>query len=179
MQTAALPSDRFREDSFVSTAVDPINIPLNALAEAVSNQAPREPAIDKTASGIIPPVPDSIQEMGIPPAIVEHLILKYLYFRGELIGREIALQLGVQFSVIDELLETLKRQHYVGVKKSLGMGNASAVFMLTESGRNLTREYLAQSLPPTHACPAVSVPWRSGPLPALSCTENWLHRRGF
>ena len=44
--------------------------------------------------------------------------------------------------MIDELLETLKRQHYVGVKKSLGMGNSSGVFVLTESGRNLAREYL-------------------------------------
>jgi hypothetical protein len=58
------------EDRFVSAAVDPINIPLNALAQAVSDQV-----VDKTASGIVPPVPDSIQEMGIPPAIVEHLIL--------------------------------------------------------------------------------------------------------
>ncbi len=133
----------------MSAAVDPINTPLRALADALSTtaaSAPPDAAVDKTASGVIPPVPDSIQEMGIPPAIVEHLVLKYLYFRGELIGREIATQLGVQFSVIDELLETLKRQHYVGVKKSLGMGNASAVFMLTESGRNLTREYLENNL---------------------------------
>ena len=50
--------------------------------------------------------------------------------------------LGLQFSLIDELLETLKRQHYVGVKKSLGMGNMSGVFALTEAGRNLAREYL-------------------------------------
>src|SRR4029077_7589942 len=73
-------------------------------------------------------------------------VLKYLYFQGEILGREIASQLGVQFSLIDEMLETMKRQHYVGVKKSMGMGNASSVFMLTEAGRNLTREYLENNL---------------------------------
>jgi len=61
-----------------------------------------------------------------------------------MLGREIAATLGLKFSLIDELLETLKRQHYVGVKKSLGMGNSSGVFVLTESGRSLTREYLGK-----------------------------------
>jgi hypothetical protein len=94
----------------------------------------------------MPPVPDSIADTGISLAIFEQLVLKYLYFRGDLLGREIASSLGVQFSLIDEMLETLKRQHYVGVKKSLGMGNASGVFALTEAGRNLTREYLENNL---------------------------------
>ena len=38
-----------------------------------------------TASGIQPPVPESLEELAIPPAIVEQLVLKYLYFRGELL----------------------------------------------------------------------------------------------
>jgi predicted ATPase with chaperone activity len=161
----------------VSTLVDPINTPLNALAAAVRGgaQAGDENAIAKTESGITPPVPESIQELGIPPAIVEQLVLKYLYFRGELMGREIGSLLGVQFSLIDELLETLKRQHYVGVKKSLGMGNASGVFALTEAGRNLTREYLENNL---YSGPA--------PVPLYQYTEvvrrqqlkeNWLNPR--
>jgi predicted ATPase with chaperone activity len=90
----------------------------------------------------IPPVPESIEDTGIPPSIIERLILKYLYFRGELVGRDIANLIGLSFSVIDETLETFKRQHFVGVKKSLGMGNMSGVFFLTESGRNLGREFL-------------------------------------
>ncbi|MDP8989797.1 MAG: ATP-binding protein [Acidobacteriota bacterium] len=98
-----------------------------------------------TASGISPPVPESLEELAIPPAIVEQLVLKYLYFRGELLGREIGSLLGLSFSLIDELLETLKRQHYVGVKKSLGMGNMSGIFALTEAGRNLAREYLGNN----------------------------------
>ena len=120
----------------MSTTVDPINTPLNALAAALRAPAGADVnAIAQTESGITPPVPESIQELGIPPAIIEQLVLKYLYFRGELMGREIGSLLGVQFSLIDELLETLKRQHYVGVKKSLGMGNASGVFALVVSGR--------------------------------------------
>jgi predicted ATPase with chaperone activity len=123
-------------------------------------------------AGVVPPVPESFQDCGIPPAIIEQLVLKYLYFRGELVGRDIASLLGFQFSMIDDLLETFKRQHFVAVKKSLGIGNSSGVFTLTESGRNLAREFLENN---QYAGPA--------PVPLYQYTEvvkrqklrdNWL-----
>jgi predicted ATPase with chaperone activity len=172
----------------VSAATDPMetmNDPFRALADAIENAQPRhesvrreavsneQPRLGDITDAITPPVPESIEETGIPPSIIEHLILKYLYFRGDLLGREIASSLGLKFSLIDELLETLKRQHYVGVKKSLGIGNSSGVFALTESGRALTREYLENNL---YAGPA--------PVPLYQYTEvvkrqklrdNWLN----
>jgi predicted ATPase with chaperone activity len=108
---------------------------LTGLMDALDNEANAPPAA-------VPPVPESIDDIGIPRSIVEHLILKYLYFRGELVGRELGNLIGLQFSLIDDLLENMKRQHFVAVRKSLGMGNMSGVFMLTESGRNLAREHL-------------------------------------
>jgi predicted ATPase with chaperone activity len=91
---------------------------------------------------VVPPTPESLADTGISLSLIEQLILKFLYFRGEVMGRDIASLVGLQYSLIDELLENLKRQHHVGIKKSLGMGNSSGIFALTESGRNLTREYL-------------------------------------
>jgi DNA-binding MarR family transcriptional regulator len=93
-------------------------------------------------SQVVPPVPEALADIGIAESIIEQLTLKYLYYRGELVGRDIAALLGLQFSLIDEMLETLKRQQKVGVKKSLGMGNSSGVFYLTEAGRAATREHL-------------------------------------
>ena len=58
----------------------------------------------------MPRAPETIEELGVQPAMVEQLILKFLYFRGELLGRELAALLGVQFSLIDDLLEMFKRQ---------------------------------------------------------------------
>ena len=107
---------------------------MSALAEPIEFKKPRE--------GVVPPVPETIDDTGIPPSIVEQLVLKYLYFRGELVGREIASVMGFPFSVISNVLDMLKRQHFVTVKKSLGMGDISAIFMLTEAGRNLAREFL-------------------------------------
>ncbi len=123
----------------MSAVLDPIEAEpsLNALDEALAKAVE-----EHEASSVVPPVPETIVEAGIAPAIIEQLILKYLYYRGEMVGREIASLLGFKFSLIDEMMETMKRQHFVAVKKSLGMGNISGVFVLTESGRNLAREFL-------------------------------------
>jgi predicted ATPase with chaperone activity len=120
-----------------------INIPRPAAsapepkeAERALYTSPREREI------AVPPPPESLADTGISTSLIEQLLLKFLYFRGEVMGRDLASLVGLQYSLIDELLETLKRQHHVGIKKSLGMGNSSGIFTLTESGRNLTREYL-------------------------------------
>jgi hypothetical protein len=113
--------------------------------ELESRQSQLPPALPSEAprKGLLaPPIPESIAQTGVGESVVEQLILKYLYYRGDMLGREIASQLGLRFSLIDPLLETMKRQHQVAVRKSLGMGNNSAIFALTDAGRNLTREYL-------------------------------------
>jgi hypothetical protein len=90
----------------------------------------------------LPPAPESIEETGLPPAILDQLILKTLYFRGEMFGRDLASALGLRFSLIDGLIEILKLQHLIQVKRSLGMGSVTAVVELTEDGRNRARDYL-------------------------------------
>jgi hypothetical protein len=90
----------------------------------------------------VPPVPESVADLGLPASTVEQLILKALYFRGDTTGRVLASELGVNFSVIEPLLDNFKRQHMVVVKSSLGLGSISSIFSLTENARNVTREYL-------------------------------------
>src|SRR5215469_11968489 len=91
---------------------------------------------------LAPPVPESLEEAGLTSSVIEQLVFKLLYFRGDLLGRDLSTAMGLKFSLIEDLVEYLKRQHLVQVKKSLGMGNSSAIFALTEAGRTLAREYL-------------------------------------
>lgn len=93
----------------------------------------------------VPPAPETLEDTGLPPSVVEHLIFKLLYYRGDLLGRDLATAMGLQFSLIEDLIENLKRQYLLQVKRSLGMGNSSALFALTEAGRNLAREYLVSN----------------------------------
>ncbi len=89
-----------------------------------------------------PPEPQSMEETGLPESLVEQLILKILYFRGELFGQDLSHAIGLKYSVINDLVEALKLQHLVVVKRSMGMGNVAALLTLSEAGRGRTREYL-------------------------------------
>ena len=67
-----------------------------------------------------PPEPESIEQTGISETTLERLILKILYFRGELYGQDLSNAIGLKFSVIQEIIESLKIQFQVVVKRSLG-----------------------------------------------------------
>jgi len=120
--------------------VTPEPKPLIDLSVLVSKTTPVVEAEPEHA--LVPPVPETIDETGLSISTVEQLVFKFLYFRGDILGRDLATAMGFKFSLIDPLIENLKRQHLIQVKKSLGMGSSGSVFALTEAGRNLTREYL-------------------------------------
>jgi hypothetical protein len=90
----------------------------------------------------IPREPDSLEQTGLAASTVEALILKILYFRGDLYGQELSAAIGLRFSVIEDIVDALKLAHHVQIKKSLGMGTVAAMLSLTETGRSRAREAL-------------------------------------
>ena len=91
---------------------------------------------------VTPREPESLEETGLAVSTVEQTILRILYFRGELYGMDLSNVIGLRFSVIEGIIEALKIGHYIQVKRSMGMGNVGATLALTESGRELARQYL-------------------------------------
>jgi predicted ATPase with chaperone activity len=77
--------------------------------------------------------------------MMEQLILKLLYARGEMLGRDISKALGVKFSLIEDFIEVLRRQHLIQAKTSLGMGTSTTVFTVTETGRDQAREAMEKN----------------------------------
>jgi len=94
---------------------------------------------------ITPPVPETAEEVGLPSAALEHLILKLLYARGEMLGRDLSQAMGLKFSLVEDYLEYLKRQYLIQAKTSMGMGSSTTLFALTETGRNLARECMEKN----------------------------------
>ena len=86
--------------------------------------------------------PESIADTGLPESTLEQLILKILYFRGDVYGQDLSQAIGLQFSVIQDLVDGLKLQHLLQVKRSMGMGHIGAVLALTDAGRARAREAL-------------------------------------
>jgi hypothetical protein len=88
-----------------------------------------------------PRVPYTVEDTGLSGSTIEHVIFNILYARGEVSGRNIADTMGLSFSVIEGILNELKFQKYVEVKRSLGYGMISSDFVLSEVGRKRAREY--------------------------------------
>jgi hypothetical protein len=92
---------------------------------------------------VTPREPESLEETGLAASTVEQTILRILYFRGELYGRDLSHTIGLRFSVIEGIVESLKLSHHIHVKRSMGMGSSvGSALALTESGRGLARQYL-------------------------------------
>ena len=101
------------------------------------------PPDESTEAEQFTPAPvTSLQEAGVTSSLAEQLVLKNLYFRGEVGGRELARVLGFQFSVIETVVEGLKRQRLIEAKRSSGFGNVSSQFALSEEGRARAKDYL-------------------------------------
>ena len=96
----------------------------------------------KIKPSVLPAEPQSIEEAGLSESLITSLVLKTLYFRGEVYGRDLSIALGLKFSVIQEVIEALKIQHLVQVKRSLGVGTIGSLLVLTDAGRDRAREAL-------------------------------------
>lgn len=96
----------------------------------------------QAALAYAPDEPISIEETGLAESLIESLILKFLYFRGEMYGKDLSDAMGLKFSVINDLIDSLKLRHIIQVKRALSVGNVGALLALTEAGRARARECL-------------------------------------
>ncbi len=103
-----------------------------------------------------PPVIDSIEDTGLTQGFIQDMVLKIMYFRGQLTGREIATLIHLPFqTVINPTLEFLKREQMCEVKGSGGLGSATYQYSITGKGADRAREQLERT---TYTGPA-PVPW--------------------
>jgi len=89
-----------------------------------------------------PSAPESLKETGLAETLIEQLLLKILYYRGELYGQGLSGAVGLKFSVIQPLVEALVQSHQIQVRRSLGFGSFGSVFALTDEGRIRARNYI-------------------------------------
>lgn len=95
----------------------------------------------------VPPPITRIEDTGLSPLWLQDHILKVMYFQGYLTGFKIAEIIALPFSgVVDQLLETLKRDKLVEVRSStLGLGEGSYQYAITGAGIARAREALDRS----------------------------------
>jgi predicted ATPase with chaperone activity len=103
----------------------------------------------------VPPYPNTIEETGLKSGFLEELILKDIYLVNYALGRELAQRCMLPFKLIEEIIESLKRQLLIEVRTSGGL--ADYEYTVTDKGRDRARsafDYNSYVGP----CP---VPWHS------------------
>jgi len=93
---------------------------------------------------IAPRAPITLQDTGLHLGQLSDHVLKQLYLHGMITGDEIALNLRLPFSIVDEGLRLLKEQRSIEVNSGELVGRASYRFSLTDLGRTRARESFEQ-----------------------------------
>jgi predicted ATPase with chaperone activity len=103
-----------------------------------------------------PPIIDSLEQTGLDAGFLQDLVLKVMYFRGQITGHEIADQLCLPFqAVLAPIMDFIKREQMCEVKGSGGLGTGSYQYLITAKGAARAREQLERT---TYAG-AAPVPW--------------------
>jgi predicted ATPase with chaperone activity len=99
---------------------------------------------------------DSIEDTGLTQGFLADMVLKILYFRGQITGFEAAGIIRLPFqTVLLSIMSFLKREQYCEVKGSGGLGPGSYQYVITSKGSARAREQLERT---TYIGPA-PVPW--------------------
>jgi hypothetical protein len=96
----------------------------------------------------VPLAPACIEDTGLSPLWLQDLALKIFYFQGYLSGFKVAEEIALPFlGVVDQILETLKREKLVEVKaaQQIGLGEGSYQYAITGAGIVRAREALERS----------------------------------
>ena len=108
--------------------------------DATTNAAGFTPSRDEPWR---PPEPHDIRSAGVNESILEASVYRFLLSMGEAEGRQVAAQVKLPFRMIEPLMARLKMEQNVAYKNATATNDY--VYVLTENGRNVARNYLTDS----------------------------------
>jgi hypothetical protein len=112
-----------------------------------------------------PQAPRTFADTGLPEDLALDLLIKTFYAQGDLTALVAAQQVALPFTIVDGLLEHLKREKELEVKNVDGNGRAFYRYTITSHGRDRAREALER-------CQYV------GPAPVtLEVYSDWVRRQ--
>lgn len=87
-----------------------------------------------------------MEDTGLAPLWLQDLALKIFYFRGYLTGFRVAELMALPFTgIVDQIVETLKRDKLIEVKSQTGIGDGAYQYAITGAGTLRAREALDRS----------------------------------
>jgi hypothetical protein len=87
-----------------------------------------------------PAPPASLEETEIDTSVLLDLVMKHILFMGEFMLGDIAERVKLPIKVVDTIVETLKRDKFVEVKRGSGYATVTFTFKITDTGKKRSTE---------------------------------------
>ncbi len=83
-----------------------------------------------------PPIPFTVQDLDIQKSFVEDMVIRTLYYKGNITGGQISSFLRVPFyGLLSVVMEQLRAQEMIDISGQVGLGDAGYQFTLTPKGQ--------------------------------------------
>ncbi|NOT27196.1 MAG: ATP-binding protein [Acidobacteria bacterium] len=92
-----------------------------------------------------PLAPRTLEETGLSHGFVTELLLKIMHFGSDYTGLDLARRVGLEFPVIEPVLDSLKRSHQCEIYGGTAIGAPSYRYRISEEGRRMALLFLQQS----------------------------------
>ncbi|MFN9721500.1 MAG: AAA family ATPase [Planctomycetota bacterium] len=93
----------------------------------------------KKTDGFVPRQPRTMRETGVPPVMIEKIIMRYLFQVGMETSRRIAQQIRLPFKIIEPMLKQLRHDKHIDLAGTTSTGDSE--YVITEAGRDRARRY--------------------------------------
>src|SRR3990170_6854800 len=104
-----------------------------------------EPIPPREDEAAFRPQPNSVEETGIGFGQILDLCTKTIYYGGRPSAREISEQMTLPFNIVETALNFLKREKFIEVVGSVGIGEQQYQYALTEKGAEKAAETLERN----------------------------------
>jgi predicted ATPase with chaperone activity len=106
-----------------------------------------EPGTNAAAvtAALHPKAPRTAAEAGLGEDLLTQLVLKQLHRLGDMVGTDLARSLGLQFSVIETTLASLRMMHQCEIIGSAAVGAPSYRYRISDEGRRRAQLFLDQN----------------------------------
>ena len=120
--------------------------PLRNAGQSQQRPAPAAAAPETRASSWSPPPLRSLEDTGLSKLAIAELVLKTVYFRGDMLGHQISETTKLPFNgVVDGIVEFLKREKLIEVTGAGGIGEASFRYTISSKGVERALEALERT----------------------------------
>ncbi len=92
-----------------------------------------------------PPKPATVEDLGLGRAFVTDLIVKHLMQMGDFTVHEVAARVKLPVSIVNELVESIRRDNLIEVKGGEGLTSLSFRYTMSEPGKRRANELMGLS----------------------------------